>query len=36
MRGYQRVEVQVVLLPTSDMIRTSVDINDEAGWTGIY
>ena len=36
MRIYERVEVEVVVLPQSDMIRTSVDINDDSGWTGIY
>ena len=36
MKTYERVECEVILLPNADVVRTSYDINDDAGWTGIY
>lgn len=36
MRKYERVACEILLLPTSDVVRTSVDINDPSEWTGIY
>ena len=36
MRKYERVACEILLLPASDVVRTSVDINDDSGWTGIY
>lgn len=36
MRKYERVACEILLLPTSDVVRTSVDINDDENWTGIY
>ena len=36
MRKYERVECEIIVLPATDVVRTSVDINDDNDWTGIY